>query len=215
MAKPPFKRFSNLGDPAAQGPIPDRPPGWQDELAKRLNSGDPFQIVVGGELFIESRLNGIIGALLPKLTAGQVLSISFPARIRISVGSGLIREIEGKALHCLYTLRNKFAHDLAVKIKEADARELRNLILDIGYDHRFEDFKSEKGILDSVGHSIALLDTLMYDREMTAKVSFAKLADFHREIEAMTKVIPGMFSTRRTGVPLDEDNPNEEVQGLS
>jgi hypothetical protein len=84
----------------------------------------PLEIVLRGHLWVESALIGLIEEVLPHPEAIDLARFSFPQKLGLAVGLGLVRPEYGPAYLKLNGLRNRVAHDLFSAITHKEQEEL-------------------------------------------------------------------------------------------
>ena len=113
-----FLSAKALGDMKKTEKDRDNSPQKADQLfANRIvkvifGSQDPFTSIIKGHLLVEAFLSAIIEGAFIRPDVLNVDRMSYHAKIRLCIGSGLLHEEVMPVLDRLGKLRNRFAHDL-------------------------------------------------------------------------------------------------------
>ncbi len=94
------------------------------QFMAHINAQSPLEIIIRGHLWIESSLIRLIEEVLPYPKALDLARQSFPQKVSLAVGLGLLQEEYVTAYLKLNSLRNRVAHDLFSAITEEEQEEL-------------------------------------------------------------------------------------------
>jgi len=117
---------------------------WEKEAAdqgaffKRLQSGDPLQMVLGGALFIELHLKYLLQEHLPKLTDREVTDrlslLHIPQVTLLLKGLGVISGDARRSFLTLHQLRNEVAHHFEAPLNPNTVEDLKQKTDRLGMD---------------------------------------------------------------------------------
>jgi len=103
--------------------LPDSVQENIEVFTKKIFSNDPLTMVVRAHLYIESALVTLIQAYMEHDIL-ETDRLSFPSKLQLCIGLGLISEGEQDVLIRLNRIRNRFVHNLDAQLTKKDAYRL-------------------------------------------------------------------------------------------
>ena len=163
--------------------LPNRVQSNVEIFTEKLFSPDPLTTVVRAHLYIESALVTLIQTYM-EADVLETNKLSFPSKVQLCIGLGLIEVEEQQVLMRLNRIRNRFVHNLDAQLGRKDAR---NLLKDLPVREQAE-------VKDALRRAGADGGTNMETIAMVFIVLYTKLVALSKGLELL----------RETGLPKDE-----------
>lgn len=96
-------------------------------FTEKIFSPDPLTMVVKAHLYIESALVALIQVYMEHDVL-ETDRLSFRSKVQLCIGLGLLDASEENVLNSLNLIRNRFVHNLDVKLERKDAYKLMNAL---------------------------------------------------------------------------------------
>jgi hypothetical protein len=92
------------------------------------NQTDELGLVLKCHLIIESYIDEFLNIAYPTIKSWNKVGLTFNKKLELINTSHTVMEMAYPSVKCLNTLRNKFSHRLAYKIKDEDYKEIKVLM---------------------------------------------------------------------------------------
>lgn len=158
-------------------PAMDAPDIVQANVAtfmQKIFSRDPLTMVVRAHLYIESALVTLIQVYMEEDVL-ETDKLSFPSKLQLCIGLGLIGSSEQDVLMRLNRIRNRFVHNLDAALSHKDAYKLMNDLPP----------RERRQVTDALEHLGVPAGTHMETIAMVFIVLYTKLVSLARGLELM------------------------------
>jgi|SRR5580692_5869838 hypothetical protein len=97
-------------------------------LVSYLNANDQLALVIRARLYVEAVLIRQIEAVLVNREQFDSAALSFSTKVKLAASIGKLESADIPALMVLNKLRNRFAHNLNMRLNRQDQLDLHNVL---------------------------------------------------------------------------------------